>query len=183
MKPILYTPRYLWKPPRLLDVPSAWKGIEVILHDLISRFCPSATTVLDIGVDYGYSTAAFANLVPVVVGVDNFKGDDPHAGTREDGMYERVRTTMLAFPNVRLVQSGYEDFFYSGDRRADITHIDIVHTYEDTYKAGILAKSPVILFHDTRSFPDVMRAVEDLADMRCRTFYEWPECHGLGILV
>lgn len=184
MKPIPYEPRYRVRPQRMIDVPTAWNGIESILHDLICRFCPGGTRALEFGVDYGYSTVALANYFPVVVGIDTFAGDE-HAGQRDDGMYNRVRESLWAFPNIRLVRSDYRDFLATNTEMFDLTHIDIVHTYDRTFECGQLALlySQVVIFHDTRSFPEVMRAVSELADRNNRTFYEWPESHGLGILV
>lgn len=187
MKPILYEPRYLVKPSRLIDVPTAWTGIESILHDLIARFCPDGVRALDIGVDYGYSTVALSNYFASVTGVDTFEGDE-HAGMRGPEMYEQVRDALLPYPNIRLSRCNYKDFFagrYPRSARFDLCHIDIDHSFESTLDCGRLACrcSDVVLFHDTRSFPEVMRAVEQLSDGTNSRFYEWPECHGLGILV
>jgi hypothetical protein len=181
---IPYEPRYFYRPRNLIDVPTAWKGIESILHDLISRFCPDATRCLEIGVDYGYSTVALSNFFASVVGVDTFRGDE-HAGARDVNLYERVRDALLAYPNIRLVQADYRDFFQSNPCCSfDLAHIDIIHTYDDTLACGRLAweVSRMLMFHDTRSFPEVMRAVTDLADETGAQFYEWPECNGVGIL-
>lgn len=184
---IPFEPRYLYRPPRLIDVPTAWNGIESILHDIVSRFCPHATKCLEIGVDYGYSTAALSNFFASVVGVDTFAGD-VHAGHRESGeMFEKVRNSLLSYHNVRLVKADYKEFFHYLNRCTDydLAHIDIVHTYNETLECGRMAMnvSRVVLFHDTRSFPEVMRAVSDLAEEKCAQFYEWPKCHGVGILV
>lgn len=182
MEPIPYEPRYRVRPQRMIDVPTAWNGIESILHDLICRFCPGGTRALEFGVDYGYSTVALANYFPVVVGVDTFAGDE-HAGQRDDGMYNRVRESLWAFPNIRLVKSDYRDFT-AVPSSFDLAHVDIVHTYEETRACGEIALlcSKCVIFHDTHSFPEVMRAVSHLADIFGCVFYDWPECHGLGIL-
>jgi hypothetical protein len=39
-----------------------------------------------------------------------------------------------------------------------------------------------VAFHDTLSFPEVGRAVANLAGLSGRTFYNLNEKHGLGIL-
>jgi hypothetical protein len=181
--PITYVPRYRRMPPQILNVPTAWNGIESILHDLICRFCPGGISALEIGVDYGYSIVALANFFPVVVGVDTFCGD-VHAGERDKDMYERVRDILAPWTNIRLVKADYRDFFRENGARFDLVHIDIVHTYEDTFRCGAMALmfSRVVIFHDTQSFPEVMLAVSDLAEKYEKRFYEWPECNGLGIL-
>jgi hypothetical protein len=64
-------------------------------------------------------------------------------------------------------------------------HVDIVHTFEDTYKVGKWAvqHAPVVIFHDTESFLDVKMAVAAVAEEADRAFYNYTPCHGLGILV
>jgi hypothetical protein len=59
------------------------------------------------------------------------------------------------------------------------------HDYETTYTAGRWAvdHSPVVIFHDTESFPSVKEAVSAIAEETGRTFYNFREFNGLGILV
>jgi hypothetical protein len=40
-----------------------------------------------------------------------------------------------------------------------------------------------VLFHDTESFPAVKQAVSDIARETNKTFYNFKESYGLGILV
>jgi hypothetical protein len=68
---ILYSPRKINLPPKLIDVPSAWKGLESILLDLIERFRIPRNTALEFGVDYGYSTVALSNYFSRVIAVDH----------------------------------------------------------------------------------------------------------------
>jgi predicted O-methyltransferase YrrM len=188
--PIPYTPRSLFRPARLLDVPTAWNGVESVLLDVIQRFRVRQRRALEFGVDYGYSTSALANFFDQVLGVDTFTGD-AHAGFREEEMYERVRANFEAnhFDNVILCKDSFEQFTTLADFSWDLIHIDIFHEYAPTLAAArwAVAHSHVVLLHDTRAFPDVMRAccdltAEEILAGRPLYFYEWDQCHGLGIL-
>jgi predicted O-methyltransferase YrrM len=186
---IPYVPTRIIKPPHLVDVPTAWTGCESILLDVMSRFGIFSGTALEFGVDYGYSTAALANCFNRVIGVDHFKGDH-HAGDRREDLYEHVKETLKGYKNVELYKSDCGDFIASCDapgciRQYDLIHIDIVHDYKPTNELGAWAveHSDVVMFHDTISFPDVRRAVQDIAWETGRVFYEWQVGPGMGILV
>lgn len=186
---IQYIPEFIVRPPWLVDVPTAWTGAESILFDMMKRFKIHPGTALEFGVDYGYSTSALANCFNRVIGVDHFKGDH-HAGDRQENLYEHVQKTLKDYKNIELYKSDYGDFIASCDapgciRNYDLIHIDIVHDYKPTSELGRWAveHSNVVLFHDTIAFPDVRRAVQDIAWETGRTFYEWQVGPGLGMLV
>jgi hypothetical protein len=63
--------------------------------------------------------------------------------------------------------------------------VDIVHTYEHTYRCGLWSAqhSKCTLFHDTESFFDVKMAVVDIARATGKRFYNFRQCYGLGIVV
>jgi hypothetical protein len=67
----------------------------------------------------------------------------------------------------------------------NLIHVDIVHTYVDTFARGLwsAAHSQCVLFHDTESFPAVKRAVIDISRESRKTFYNFTESFGLGILI
>lgn len=180
-----YKPSFHRSLPRPVDVPTAWKGLEQIIPAIITDFDLNPYHALEFGVDYGFSTVALANYFEKVDGVDTFRGD-PHAGDRgENGIFEQVRNTLRDFPNIVLHPIRYEDWILFDDAsRYDLIHVDIVHTYEDTFNCGkwALNHSPCVIFHDYYSFPDVGRACEDLAQESGRTCFVYPKCHGLAIL-
>lgn len=177
---LIYTPSRFEKPKILLDVPSAWRGLEWILKDVIETFGIKTDKALEFGVEYGFSTVAISNYFKKVIGVDTFRGDQHSRTEITEGLYEAVKEVMP--PNVSLIQSDYKD--YKDDERYDMIHVDIVHTYEDTYACGdwALRHSNLVLFHDTESFKDVLRAVQDLASKHNVEFYNYPKHYGLGIL-
>jgi hypothetical protein len=80
---IPYVPRYRKTPERMLQVNSAWKGIESILADLIERFEIQPQRCLEFGVEFGYSTVALSSYFDSVTGVDIFIGDK-HTVNRKD---------------------------------------------------------------------------------------------------
>lgn len=164
--------------PKKLPIISAWAGLEAIIPDIIQTFKIAPGRALEFGVEYGYSTYALAQYFDKVIGVDTFQGDE-HAGVHEIDM-EAIQSVMP--PNVLLIKSNYKD--YQDDEKYDMIHIDIVHTYKDTFECGdwSMKHSDLVIFHDTQSFPEVKRAVEDLATKYGAEFYNYPFFNGLGIL-
>ena len=176
--------------PQFPDWPSAWKGLESILPALMAHFMVAPNRALEFGVEYGYSTAALAQLCRSVTGVDTFEGDrhsDLHVGDRtmpRDSFLEYTRRNLEHWPNIRLVAANYQDWILSDNSRYDLIHVDIVHTFEDTFACGRWAadRAPVVIFHDTESFSEVKRAVAAIADQTGKHFYNYPHFYGLGIL-
>lgn len=180
---ITYVPEPDTRVLKMPDVHTAWAGLEKVLPSIVNRFCKARNHALEFGVWYGYSTAALAQCFGEVLGVDTFEGDDD-AGRPSD-LWDSANRTLSTYPNVTLVQTDYRAFTDKGMHPVDLIHIDISHDYASTHELGrwACAHSPVVIFHDTESFTTVKQAVSDLADETGRTFYNYPYCHGLGILV
>lgn len=160
---------------------SPWGGIAYVIKQLLEDFNVGRGQALEFGCEYGYSTAVLANYFDRVVAVDVFTGDI-HSGPRQNFLQE-TQKNLIDFPNIELIQSDYRDFEIK--ETFDLVHIDIVHTYEDTLACGqkALKVAPVLLLHDTVSFPDVFRAMLDLAaEFNCDA-YNYLADYGLGILV
>jgi hypothetical protein len=170
--------------PNTIKVASAWGDIPTILKDIIERFGIKQESAIEFGVEYGYSTSALANYFDNVVGVDIFTGDI-HAGYKGDIFFETFQN-LQSYSNIRLIKDSYQNFIINyPDQRYNLAHVDIVHTYEDTFRCGdwCLEHSDVVIFHDTLSFPEVFRACQDLSIKHNLTFYNYEASHGLGILV
>src|ERR1700677_1953645 len=105
---IPYVPKDLIKPGYLIDVETAWDGVELILADVMRKWNIFPGTALEFGVGYGYSTAALANYFNRVIGVDHFKGDI-HAGYPE-GQYEKAKNALKDFKNIELYGEDYQEF-------------------------------------------------------------------------
>jgi hypothetical protein len=182
--PILpYVPQRRESPPRVLELATAWKGIESILGDLIQRFGVGNHRCLEFGVEYGYSTVALSAFFDNVIGVDTFCGD-VHTENKGD-IFAQTSQRLSCFDNIRLVRSDYRDWIDKDDSFYDLIHVDIVHTYAHTFACGLWSAqhASCVLFHDTLSFPAVKQAVVDIARQTGKRFYNFEESYGLGILV
>ncbi len=178
-----YEPRVFERPDKMLDVKSAWEGHELIIKDIINRFQLNTARCLEFGVEFGYSAVVFSNYFEKVTGVDTFRGDE-HTLHKGDH-FELTKSRLLQFENIELIQSDYKEFIQNNDDQYDLIHVDIVHTYADTYACGLWSAlhSTCTLFHDTESFPEVKKAVHDIAKKTGKTFYNYKPHYGLGILV
>jgi hypothetical protein len=180
---IQYIPGHRQPPARMLPVDSAWKGIESVLADLIERFHLETNRCLEFGVEFGYSTAALSSFFRSVTGVDIFVGDQ-HTNNKRD-VYAETAQRLSSFENIQLVRSDYKDWIKTDNTFYDLIHVDIVHTYIDTFTCGLWSAnhSRCTIFHDTESFPAVMRAVKDISRKTGKKFYNFRESNGLGIIV
>lgn len=181
---ILYTPTKIQKPSNLIQCDSAWKGLESIIEDIADRFELERNSCLEFGVEFGYSSVAFSNYFKSVFGVDTFQGDI-HTKNKED-IYADTKERLKNYKNIKLIQADYKDFTKEHNKEFyDLVHVDIVHTYIDTFKCGLWSArhSKCVIFHDTESFKSVKDAVMDIAWLTNKKFYNYEKCNGLGILV
>jgi len=178
-----YIPAHRVPPARRLEVISAWEGIQNILADLIDRFHIKTDRCLEFGVEFGFSTVALSSYFESVVGVDIFHGDK-HTTNKQD-IYKETLDRMSPYPNIELIRSDYRDFIQGDHGSFGLIHVDIVHTFADTYACGLWSAnhSQFAIFHDTESFPQVKRAVAEIARATGKKFYNFQESYGLGILV
>jgi hypothetical protein len=143
--------------------PTAWTDHFWFAAELVKWF--KARTVVDLGVDYGYSTFAFATHGQgKVFGIDSFKGDE-HAG-QKNTLNATMRTIYDAkhtfgVNNIEIIPAYFDQVASVWDRDIDILHIDGLHTYEavkhDYFTwAKFTHERSVILFHDIHSYPDTV---------------------------
>ncbi len=178
-----YIPGRRQPPTRCLNTSSAWEGIENILAELLERFQIAPDRCLEFGVEHGFSAVALSSFFASVVGVDTFVGDIHTVSKRN--IYEETLARLAPYPNIRLVRSDYRDFIRSDRNFYDLIHVDIVHTFADTFACGLWSAnhSNCTIFHDTESFPTVKQAILDIARRTGKRFYNFEESNGLGILV
>lgn len=182
-KEIEYIPENRYNPKLATQKPSAWGDIPSILEDIIKRFNINCDKAIEFGVEWGYSTSALSNYFTNVIGVDTFEGDQ-HAGFKGD-IFEETKQYLSEFDNIKLVKSSYQNYIIDNNDTFNLAHVDIVHTYEETFKCGewCVNHSDIVIFHDTESFDDVKRACQDLSIKYNLDFYNYKGSYGLGILV
>ncbi len=178
-----YRPVNLKKPESILEITSAWKGLELIIADIIKTFKLDCESCIEFGVEFGYSAVVFSNYFDRVTGVDTFEGDQ-HT-TNKSEHYAETKARLQGYPNIELIKSDYRDWIKSDTLRYNFAHVDIVHNYKETYECGLWTAqhSDCTIFHDTESFPEVRRAVKDIAVATGQRLFNYPKHHGLGILV
>ena len=198
---IPYVPHTIIKPGRVLTGSygtSSWIGLESILADLLDHFRVGRGLALEFGSEHGYSLVALSNFFDRVVGVDPF--GQQTATLPIEPMVDRCARNIAPYPNISVIVSPWQEYTkaYDGVTYAanlldakqappfDLIHVDGEHGYYDTFGCGdwACAHAPIVIFHDTMSFPDtVMPAVKALAEKHDRSFFNFDQHHGLGILV
>lgn len=149
--------------------PSAWVGHSTFAIELVKLFKPKI--IVDLGVDYGFSTFCLAYpKIGKVYGIDWFQGD-MHAGYRDtyslvSQLYEDLRIE-YNIDNVELIKGDFNEIAKSWDKKIDLIHIDGLHTYEavkNDYETWVkfCDEEAIILFHDVEEFPDVERFFSEL---------------------
>jgi hypothetical protein len=178
-----YKPLKKIPPKMLITVPSAWVGLELIIEDILDRYKIERGNCIEFGVEWGYSTAVFANYFNNVIGIDTFEGDD-FTGNKVNHLKE-TKENLSSFSNIKLIQSDYKDWIKSDNNRYNFCHIDIVHNYKETFECGLWAANhcDCIIFHDTERFLQVRKAVIDISRLTKKQLFNYPFCNGLGILI
>ena len=164
------------------NIPSAWKGHKNFALWLVNRLRPR--TIVELGVDFGFSSFCFAHArIGRVYGIDSFEGDKD-AGLRDTrtSVEECVKT--LKLDNLTLIKGYFEEVSKTWTEPIDILHIDGRHHYEDVSRdfsdwAPFVASGGIILLHDT--------CVEHFGVRRFFGEIDMPKCnfwnsHGLGLV-
>lgn len=117
--------------------------------------------IVDLGVDHGFSSFAFAFANHgKVYGIDSFEGDT-HAGIRNT--YQDVLNLhsiikkQYNISEINFIKGYFEDIANDWNQDIDILHIDGFHTYEAvkndfTTWSKFFTKNTVVIFHDIVSF-------------------------------
>jgi cephalosporin hydroxylase len=134
---------------------SAWDGHYNFAEWLVRETRPS--TIVELGVDYGYSLLTFASQgIGTVYGIDCFAGDQ-QTSFRDTERFVLEKFKQTEIDNVVLIK----DYFSSANERwvkpIDILHIDGLHTYEAVKEdydswSKFVKDGGVILLHDTCVF-------------------------------
>jgi len=165
--------------------PTAWYGHFEKALKICNLFEPKI--IVDLGIDYGFSTFSFAfSRKGQVYGIDSFMGDD-NAGFRDtyvkvNELNNRLRLE-FNIENVHVIKGLFDDIEKKWDKSIDILHIDGLHTYDavrndyNTWKKHF-NENTIVLFHDTISYKnDVGRYFNELEGHKLE-FTDW---NGLGV--
>lgn len=134
------------------NIPTSWTDHITFAEWIVRRKNPEV--IVDLGVDYGYSTFCFAlPQIGKVYGIDSFDGD-PMAGIKNTFDYVKQKRKELQFKNVSFIKGYFGLVAKQWNKHIDILHIDGYHTYQavkndyDTW-SKFVKEDGVILFHDT----------------------------------
>lgn len=194
-QPVPLTPALVYSEVANAVVTTAWRGHCWFAMWLVNRLRPSV--VVDLGVDFGYSTFCFA--APghgVVYAVDIFGSDTEQGGhgQRSSDHFRHVverqqllRHT-LGIDNAQLMPGSFEaaaKTFSQWQWPIDILHIDGLHTFAavahdyETWRPLLRKEGPwVVLFHDIGAFPEVRRFFDSLPGHK----HSFMHSAGLGVL-
>jgi hypothetical protein len=176
-------------------MPSAWCGLENRFQDLLDPVDP-IQTVVEIGVEFGYSLFAFAVALPqaTIVGIDRYQDegsgldDDPVGRLKASDLLgssqgqARLHQFIAQYPRVILLRGTSEEIARRWIGQIDVIHIDAHHTYEDVSSDFRLWEPKLrpggcVLFHDTTLFvKSVGRFFHQLSGRKA----EIRDCYGLG---
>lgn len=136
----------------LQQIPTAWTDHIKFAQWLVQRKNPEV--IVDLGVDFGYSTFCFAlPNIGTVYGIDSFEGD-PMSGVKSTYDYVKDRKRELGLNNVKFIKGYFGMVARNWDKPIDILHIDGYHTYQavssdfETW-TKFMKEDGVVLFHDT----------------------------------
>lgn len=171
----------------LFEIKTAWRGHRNFARWIVNKIKPGI--IVDLGVDFGFSTLSFAcfardkNLNTVVYGIDSFEGD-VHAGERNTYMDVSAMIHQLELNNVQLIRGYFQDIAKDWSRSIDVLHIDGLHTYEavsqDFYDwSNFVSETGLILMHDTCVPHFGVRQVFEEVALPKLNFKIW---NGLGVM-
>jgi hypothetical protein len=166
----------------LANITTAWRG-----HQNFSIWVSEwmhAETVVDLGVDFGFSTICFSvGCNGRVFGIDSFEGDE-HAGFRDTKPEVEKAIEDLGIQNVTLIKGYFASVAKDWVKSIDILHIDGLHTYEAIHDdfaiwSKFVREGGLILLHDTCVEHFGVRKLFDEIDLPKLNF---KNSHGLGVI-
>jgi predicted O-methyltransferase YrrM len=172
------------------SIPSAVKGHRFFLEWLV-RPIRSCETIVELGVDYGYSAFVFEKQLALnrnhhskIYGIDWFRGD-ASTGYRDTEDLVKAAIDEHSLKYIEIIKGNFTDIAKVWSKPIDILFIDGSHDYEsvkqDLYNwCKFVKPDGLILMHDT-NVPDFgVRRVFEEAKGYCRA--EFKHSAGLGIL-
>jgi predicted O-methyltransferase YrrM len=165
--------------------PTAWLGHGEFAIKLVETFKPSI--ILDLGVDFGYSTFCWAYpKIGKVYGVDMFKGEQHPEGRDAYNIFSSVKNELekeFSVNNIEIIVDDFVNLHKRWTDTIDILHIDGDHSYEAVSRdfhmfSKFVSDDGIILFHDTISYKDTVGKFFQELDGYKVNKMDW---YGLGI--
>lgn len=153
MNPYFNLKSYYDKRRSIESIMSAWTGHFDFAQWLVFELQPK--TIVELGVDYGYSSLTFASLnIGHVYGIDCFDGSETAYNRTDTETFVRHKISEMQLKNITLIKSYFDEAAANWRTPIDILHIDGTHTYEavkndfETW-SKFVPDNGIILMHDT----------------------------------
>lgn len=160
---------------------SAWRGHHYFALWLVKELQP--LTIIDLGVDRGFSTFILAaQKIGNVYGIDWFSGEK-YADYIPVMRSKSIMKKKFGIKNITIIKGKFSEVAKKWKKKIDILHIDGAHTYKDVkedYQAWrqFLDENSVVLFHDTNAYEGVTRFFGELDLPK----YNFTHSFGLGVV-
>ena len=136
------------------NIVTAWGGHRTFAEFLVSQY--TDPTIVELGVDLGFSTFVFANALNntngKIFGIDLFLGDE-HTGPRDtyDIVINQINSHNLK--NIEIIVGDFTEISKKWEKPIDILHIDGLHTYDAVKNdfnnwSKYLKEDGIIIMHD-----------------------------------
>jgi predicted O-methyltransferase YrrM len=107
---------------------------------LITQF--QNPNIVELGIDYGYSTFVFVNALMNNLSTGKFYGIDLFQGDKHDGVRDTYQEVMgkiglNKLTNIEIIKGEFTEQSKKCQMSIDILHIDGLHTYEADVKYGL----------------------------------------------
>lgn len=166
-------------------ISSAWKGHRQFAEWLVKE--TQAKVIVDLGVDFGFSTFVFASAAKShggqVWGIDMFEGD-VQTGARNTFEFVTQKKEKHALTNLHILRGDFSSFASIWTRQIDILHIDGLHTLEAVKCdfvnwSKFVPESGIVLFHDTQV--QEYQVKDFFATLPADCKFEFLHSFGLGV--
>ncbi len=143
--------------------PTAWIGHADFAIELVQTFKPNV--IVDLGVDYGFSTfcLAYPNIGNVY-GIDWFQGDEMTGFRNTESLvaelYSEVKDK-FGISNIEFIKSDFAEAAKTWNKKIDLLHIDGFHSYDAVKNdfenwIGFCNDDAIVIFHDVELFIDTV---------------------------
>lgn len=182
---------YVENDKNINKIVSAWTGHKQFAKWLVKETKPD--TVVELGVDYGFSTFTFANEMKnegkgIMYGIDWFKGDTQTGMRNTKTFVDLCVDSMQLHDHIKIIESSFDDALKNWHTPIDILHIDGFHQYEsvkndfESWKLHVKDEG-VIIMHDVCCFHGdfgVYKLYNEIGNEYCKGYFE--HSYGLGVI-